>query len=251
LLASAQDSITEFSAAEIQNGTALKTRYLDLYMTASKMIGDLLAKNNSMTRLACEFSVDPRFRAGNSTDVVVSSTVTHGERVKAATVRCLSNQSFAAGTEVDWIQCPIPVMHLGEQTVHVRLRVNESMDSVVKSDLTAALPLAGLEEYSFLSLNSLGIPVRPLPYLAHVQPRHIYNLAATKNISVEGENFVDAGAQLQCIFSGLPAPSIRHTVEAEYQSPNSLRCPFGLPAALLQAQTLQLSLTNDGGLTEA
>ena len=120
----------------------------------------------------------------------------------------------------------------------MRLRVNESAETTVKDNITAALSRSGLDDYSFLSLNSLQIPVLPLPYLTDVQPAFVYNLVAVRNISVFGENFVDAGAKLQCIFSGLPPPSVVHRVAAVFGSSTSLNCPFGPPAALLQAQTL-------------
>lgn len=129
-------------------------------------------------------------------------------------------------------------MHLGEQSINLRIRVNESIVPDVQSIITAALSNQELEEYSFLSLNQWSIRVLPLPVLTDVRPGHIYNLATVKNITVKGENFVNAGSQLQCIFTGLPSPSVVHSNQAVFVSTTELNCSFGLPAALMKAKTI-------------
>jgi hypothetical protein len=137
-------------------------------------------------------------------------------------------------------------MDMPGSEVLVRLRFGQTPRNFDLEALSAAMVYT---EYTFTAVNSITLQVVPRPFLSGVLPLSIFNLATFKELSVTGERFVNAGGSLRCRLFGAEPAAANYTRTAIWLSSDQITCPVTLPAVLSRANTLDLSISNDGGVT--
>ena len=182
----------------------------------------------------CEFSADKRFGGDGTVFIGAASRATPGSPTE-------SSDQWGRSLE-----CELPVMGMASSTVFVRLRFAQAPRAF---DLAALTQAGHFSEYTFTGVNPVALRVIPRPFLSSVLPLTIFNLAAVEQLEVTGERFENAGSSLKCQLYGASPTPTAYTRTATFVSRNQVTCPVALPAVLSRANTLTLSVSNDGGDT--